>query len=1029
MTYSHLSKQELVELLNIRDRDLEKLTKSKAQIQAQLQDQLQFQDKLISFCPIPYFEIDETRDPSEPIVKRVNKAFADLFELDSELSSGNQNISLKQFLDLMAQEYSLDFEEITINNGSETFSSTLPRINRKNDLEYHQTYFSSSKSSGVGKGIIGFIVDNLEVRRAQEEAKAHFRRFFETGLVGMTITDSDKNWIAFNDEFCRMLGYSREEVADRTWVDLSAESNLKEDFVQFERLINGEIDDYKLEKEFIHKKGSLIRTRISVTCFRNRDNKVERIFCVYQDLTELKNSKDNFQKLAEATFEGILLHEGGIIEEVNQRFLDITGYSRREVIGAKLVEFVIPDHIPLITRSIEVYHRPIPIQVKTLNRGIVEVEVQAKRVVLGKNKKTRIVAIRDISARVKAEAELDKERNMLRSIINNIPDRIYIKDKESRFIEINKAHAEILMGIAPSIVSDPKQIRGKTDHDIYPKTMADQYLDTEREVMEKDKMIQLLEDGLDKHGNMVQISTVKVPYKDGNGNIIGIVGIGHDVSVLKKVEQDLQKANAIKRNFLANMSHEIKTPLTAIMGYSDLLTRTESLLEVRDYARSIYYNTTTLLEFVDDTLDMAKIDGGKLIINNLPTDLRQICKEVSYLFSLKLKDKILFYNHNIATALPPFIELDKVRIKQLLINLIGNAIKYTNEGGSVKLIIEAKISEKDPTELRLEISVEDTGIGISEEDLELLFEPFDRAKHDKAEGTGLGLSISKGIVSAMGGEIFVKSKLKEGTIFKCIFPTIKISSTQVETHSRLSDYFDDKTIRFHPQTIFIVDNSTDFRDLVEDFFKGTGINCIPMQGGQEAIEAASRIAPDLILMDIRMPEMTGIEATRKIRDIEDLQEVPILAITADKGFNIDVSDNLFDEIFFKPITRDQLLLGLLKYIKYTEIRPPLNQYLDIYGLVSRIKRESLTPSEWEKVMQSLTAAYKYWEEIEGENNLNKFEEFGNMIVVVGERFGLSPITEFGEQVRRSAQNCSVDKLRSSINAFPDFFYRIQTLSL
>ena len=349
---------------------------------------------------------------------------------------------------------------------------------------------------------------------------------------------------------------------------------------------------------------------------------------------------------------------------------------------------------------------------------------------------------------------------------------------------------------------------------------------------------------------------------------------------LRQAKEEAEAATRAKSEFLANMSHEIRTPMNAILGFSELLERKIEDASLKHYLDSISSSGRTLLGLINDLLDLSKIEAGKLNIEWEPVNVTAVFEEIRNIFELRTKEKNLDLFLDIDSALPSWVLLDEVRVRQVLFNLVGNAIKFTHSG-HVRLCVEKAYNEVDESKLDLSISVEDTGVGIKAEEQDRIFEEFAQQSGQSSRtfgGTGLGLSITKRLVHLMGGTIEVESEVGKGTTVKVVLKDLEVASVDVD--ARKTDDEDFEEVIFDPATVLIVEDKYLNRALVREFLENTGLTILEAENGLEGVEAAVRNHPDLILMDISMPVMNGREASKSIRENSEIGSTPIIVLTA-----------------------------------------------------------------------------------------------------------------------------------------------------
>lgn len=386
-----------------------------------------------------------------------------------------------------------------------------------------------------------------------------------------------------------------------------------------------------------------------------------------------------------------------------------------------------------------------------------------------------------------------------------------------------------------------------------------------------------------KDGKELWVFTTITPVLDSTGEITKIIAIDSDISERKEVEFELilakQKAEKLahtKEEFLANMSHEIRTPMNAIMGMAELLKETKLDHKQQEYLKSISFASENLLTLINDVLDLAKMEAGEMKFENVPFDLRQLLDSIGGMLQFRVNEKNLEYRCNVDNEVPKELKGDPTRLNQILLNLLGNAIKFT-EKGFVELNV--KPLSKADNEVELQFEVVDTGIGIPKSKQKSIFESFKQGENETTRrygGTGLGLSIVKKLLHFQGGDITVDSTPDEGSTFRVVI------GFKVNSHSQPKPV-EEQVNGGHGQdlagvNVLVVEDNELNQILAVEFLNKAGASSQVASNGKEAVEKVDSTKFDIVLMDIQMPEMDGYEATKTIR--KKGNQVPIVAMTA-----------------------------------------------------------------------------------------------------------------------------------------------------
>ena len=513
----------------------------------------------------------------------------------------------------------------------------------------------------------------------------------------------------------------------------------------------------------------------------------------------------------------------------------------------------------------------------------------------------------DITDVIKNRDELRELNYLMDAILNNIPVYLFVKDPEDdfRYLYWNKAFA------SHSKIPASKAL-GRTDFEVFPEhENAEKFHRDDLELIRTRERMEMQETYVTATGETRIVQTLKtlVPLE---GRAPLIIGISWDITNMQNIEQELvqarikaEQSDRLKTAFLANMSHEIRTPLNAIVGFSRLMTIADNAEDEKLYSDIINQNSEILLQLINDILDLAKIEAGTLEYIRYPMDLGELCRNVYEMHKDRVQTGVVLILDNKDTSL--IINEDQNRIMQVVTNLITNAIKFTFKG-EIRFGFEVR-------EEYIDFYVKDTGMGISEEKIKMIFERFVKL-NTFVQGTGLGLAICRVIVEKLGGEITAESKLNEGSTFRFTIPYKagkKCPESEKATKCPESGSTEPRKV-LQRRTVLVAED-VDSNFLLLKTLLGKRCNLLWAKNGEDAVNQFKEHQPDLILMDIKMPHMDGLEATRLIRSYS--KEVPIVALTAfafesDKDRAIEAG---CDDFLTKPVSQNALEKVLDKYVK------------------------------------------------------------------------------------------------------------------
>ncbi|TWT31312.1 Signal transduction histidine-protein kinase BarA [Posidoniimonas corsicana] len=517
----------------------------------------------------------------------------------------------------------------------------------------------------------------------------------------------------------------------------------------------------------------------------------------------------------------------------------------------------------------------------------------------------------DISDQARIEEALDLEQDLMRSLMESIPDSVYFKDRESRFLRVSQSQSQ-LFGL-----SKPQDAIGKTDADIFSVEHARQALEDERRIMETgEPIVAQVEKETWPDRDDTWVSTTKMPLRNNQGEVVGTFGISRDVTELKRMQLELvaaremaEAANRAKSDFLANMSHEIRTPMNGIIGMTELLLNTELTDEQREYQLLVQRSADSLLALLNDILDFSKIEAGKLELEHLPLELRDTLGGTLHTLAGRAAQKGVELAVHIVPSVPDHLVGDACRLRQVVVNLVGNAIKFTSEGEIVVRVTPVEVTDDSAT---LRIAVSDTGIGISPEKQAHIFEAFTQADASTTRqygGTGLGLAISGQLVQLMGGSLSVRSEPGIGSTFEFTATFDRAEETPEAAAATLST--------LHQLPVLVVDDNHTNRLICTEMLSNWGMKPTAVESGESGIREFDRAAGGgagyrLALVDVMMPQMDGFEMVRRLRERPGAESMAVIMLSsANRPEDRALADELgVARCMTKPVTQSNLLNGI-----------------------------------------------------------------------------------------------------------------------
>ncbi|MCP4130983.1 MAG: response regulator [bacterium] len=651
-----------------------------------------------------------------------------------------------------------------------------------------------------------------------------------------------------------------------------------------------------------------------------------------------------------------------------------------------------------------------------------------------------VLLLVNILARKRAEQALLDSEKKYRGIFENALEGIFQVTPNGDFITINPALVKIFGYDSPEefIASI-----GKAANLFWSDPLK---LNRVMSILQQEGYIRSFEQkARKKNGDIIHVSLNAHSVQDEKENVLYFEGNVEDISERKRLDEfrlarDAAEASArAKSEFLANMSHEIRTPMNSILGFTELLEGEINDEQHVEYLKAISTSGNLLLNLINDILDLTKIEAGKMELKTFPVNPYSFFESIKQAFSSRIVQKDVDFILEIDPGLPLNLLLDEVRLRQILFNLVGNAVKFT-EQGYIKLSVHASfpdtagVNDAGLKTLSLTFSVKDSGIGISGHEKELIFESFKQQDGQSSAvygGTGLGLSITRRLVEMMKGKITVESAINKGSTFFVTIENVAIVDTANEQSLMLpASGIDSSMISLNRHKILLVDDTRSNRDLLRSWLAPRNADIIEAGNGETGIKHAREFNPDLILMDMKMPVMDGYEATRLIKNDPDLRHIPVIAITASamKDQKQEILDTGCDGYLIKPVRKNDLFAEVLRFLPlFTPV--PSNPAPEESGE----KTEPLIPVEVRANIPELASILekeflREWDVLIKRFIINEIEEFALRLSVLAGEFGIDLLGEWAGRLEKESKSFNIEKIQATLDEFPGLIERIGKLS-
>jgi len=738
----------------------------------------------------------------------------------------------------------------------------------------------------------------------------------------------------------KIYGYTEQEIIGKN-ISILIPPNQENELVDLLKKIRSgnEISHYETKR--IRKDGIIIKVSLALSPIKNETGKIIGIATLSRDITGNRAST-YARSLIEASLDPLVtISPEGKITDVNEATVKITGHERENLIGTDF-----SDYFTEPQKAREGYKQVFekgfvadyPLTIHHKSGKLTDVLYNAS---VYKDEKGNVLGVfaaaRDITAQKQAS-------QYARSLIEASLDPLVTISVEGKITDVNAASAKVT-GL------EREHLIGTDFSDYF--TEKQKAREGYKQVFEKGFVADYPLTIHHKSGKLTDVLYNASVYKDEKGNVLGVFAAARDITGQKKYEEELiikneelgkakelaEHLSSVKDEFLASMSHEIRTPLNGIIGFTKILLRDDLPERQKKQMEAIKTSSDILLVLINDILDLAKIEAGKMTIESTELKLADLVNSILGTFEIRFQEKELKISKQYDNSIPKILVGDPVRINQVLLNLLSNSVKFTPNGGQIG--INVNIIQQDIDKSLIEFVISDSGIGIPEEKLESIFEPFTQSSEDTARrygGTGLGLSIVKRLVDLMGGTVSIKSTVSVGSTFTITLPLLKTNATEISKEVEKNIYLEDLK-NLGKLKILLVEDIPVNQFLAQTILHDFGFETDTAENGKIAIELLEKNNYDLVLMDLMMPEMNGFETTKYIRTnmLPPKSTIPIIALTADvTKRDMDKCKEVgMDEYVSKPINETDLLVkiaGLIKRKENANIPHKPNEYVKICNL-------------------------------------------------------------------------------------------------
>ena len=912
-----------------------------------------------------------------------------------------------------------------------------------------KTFYNSKGKAVRSLGTVQDVTEQIIANKKLQKSEQRFKALFEAANDAIFIMKDDK-FIDCNKKTLEIFRCKKSQIINKSPVQFSPEkqadnSNSTESAL---KKINATLKGKPQVFEWIHKKldGELFDAEVSLNKI-DIDNDIY-IQAIVRDITERKKAEEQIQILNENLEQKVKerTHE---LEQSEQKFRDIAELLPQAIFetdlqgkitytnkyGYKLTGYSLKD----LKKGISIYQAVDPTEREMLKRNIqqklkgrstspneynlITKKATKKPILIYSSpiiRNEKIEGLRgilvDISTRKKYEEELKK----LSQAIEQSPASVVITNLDGEIIYVNSSFTKI-SGYRKSeaIGKNPRILKTEHFSKSYYKELWDTILNGKKWTGEfKNKK---------KNGEIYWEYASISPIVNDQNEIISFVAVKEDITERKKIEQELilakeaaESATKAKTRFLANMSHEIRTPMNAVLGFTELLLTLVKDEQQKGYLRALHSSGNTLLSIINDILDLSKVEAGKLELNYDFVETQSFFNDLYHIFSLKAQNKGLEFVIKINKNVPQNIFIDDLRLRQSLINIINNSIKFTNKG-FIKVTVKTSqiIVKKDKNLANLTIIVEDSGIGISKENQSKIFKSFAQESGQttrKFGGTGLGLAITNNLIKLMKGTISVDSILNKGSAFTIYIPNVQVSNKTLEIENNF--HYNIQNIEFSPSTVLVVDDIENNRRFLTEALRQLDLKVHAAENGEIALLLIEKVKPNLIITDIRMPIMNGFDLLEEIRKNVNYKDLPVVATSASVLFDDSMRQKLakFNGFLSKPVLTSKLIPLLTEFLPHKKYD---SDEKEIHLTEKAIK-------QLPKTIESLeTKFHKKWVKFEKRKPVHEIQLFSEELIELANYSDNKILLDYAESLKNSTTTYDIDIMLKLLKSYEHLIKKLK----